>query len=222
MHPMKQLSTSAKKALRINFEGNTAKPATNFELTKRSNHNVKKMPSKKRSRKQHESYLPKNIMIKNIFSRVMNTKMHRLFWWIDLKFRKNMQQAQMGSSFLILGDRLVRLLHNIRISRIRTITKLGGATISQLFITVEFVNLRKVASIMIIIETNNVLRRQKMMAAFWKIECLLSENGQKIQCLVMQNQQELMTNYEEGIRHERPGKLLKTQSPNRIQAKLWE
>ena len=87
-----------------------------------------------------------------------------LFWWIDLKFPKNMQQAPMGTSFLILGDRLVRLLQNIRISCLRTITKRGGARVSQLFKTVEFVNLRKVASIMIIIETNNVLRKQKMMA----------------------------------------------------------
>ena len=120
-----------------------------------------------------------------------------------------MEQAPLGTSFLILVDRLVRLLRNIRTSSIRTITAFAEATVAQPFKTVDFVNMRKVASIMILIETNNVLRRQELMAAIWKIECLLSEVRPKIQCLVMQNQQELMINYQEGVRHEKTEKYSK-------------
>ena len=63
----------------------------------------------------------------------------------------NMQEPPLGTSHLILGDSLVRVLQNLRTSWITMVMAFGGATIAQLYRMVEWLNPGKIVDIMIFI-----------------------------------------------------------------------
>ena len=70
----------------------------------------------------------------------------------------NMQQPPLGTSHLILGDSLVRVLQNLRTSWITAVMAFGGATVAQFYRMVELMNPGRIPDIMILIGTNNVSR----------------------------------------------------------------
>ena len=80
----------------------------------------------------------------------------------------NLQQPPLGTSHLILGDSLVRVLQNLRTSWITTVMAFGGATIAHLFRMVELMTPGRILNIMILIGTNNVSRGSDEEEAQWK------------------------------------------------------
>ena len=99
----------------------------------------------------------------------------------------NRQQPPLGTSHLILGDSLVRVLQNLRSSWITTVLAFGGATIAQLFRMVELMNPGRIPNIMILIGTNNVSRGSDEEEAQWEsmMVCLFTTLSQKIKCAVL-------------------------------------
>ena len=69
-----------------------------------------------------------------------------------------MQQPPLGTSHLILGDSLVRVLQNLRTSWITTVMAFGGATMAQLIWMVELMEPGRVPKVMILVGTNNISR----------------------------------------------------------------
>ena len=80
----------------------------------------------------------------------------------------NMQQPPLGTSRLILGDRLVRVLQNLRTSWITTVMAFGGATKTKLYRMVDLMNPGRIPDIMILIGTNNVSRSSDEEEAQWE------------------------------------------------------
>ena len=70
----------------------------------------------------------------------------------------NLQQSPLGTSHLILGDSLVRVLLNLRTSWITTVMAFGGATMAQLFRMVESMSPGRILNVMILVRTNNISR----------------------------------------------------------------
>ena len=62
----------------------------------------------------------------------------------------NMQQTLLGTSHLILGDSLVRVLQKIRNSWITTVMAFGGATVAHLYRMVELMNPGRIPDMMIL------------------------------------------------------------------------
>ena len=79
----------------------------------------------------------------------------------------NMQKMPLGTSHLILGDSLVRVLQNLRKPWITTVMAFGGATIAQLLRMVKLMNTGRIPNIMILIGTNNVSRSSDEKEAQW-------------------------------------------------------
>ena len=98
-----------------------------------------------------------------------------------------MQQTLLGTSHLILGDSLVRVLQNMRTSWITTVMVFGGATIVQLFRMVELMNPGRIPMTMILIGKNNVSRGSDEEEAQWEsmMVCLLTTLWQKFWCAVL-------------------------------------
>ena len=96
----------------------------------------------------------------------------------------SLQQLPLGTSHLILGDSLVRVLQNLRASGITTAMAFGGATIAQLFWMVELMNSGRIPKIMILIGTNNVSRGSDEEEAQWEsmMVCLFTILWQKFKC----------------------------------------
>ena len=99
----------------------------------------------------------------------------------------NLQQPPLGTSHLILGDSLVRVLQNLRTSWITTVMAFGGATIAQLFWMVELMNPGRIPIIMILIGTKNVSRGSDEEKAQWesKMVCLFTTLWHKLKCAVL-------------------------------------
>ena len=99
----------------------------------------------------------------------------------------NLQQPPLGTSHLILGDSLVRVLQNLRTSWITTVMAFGGATIAQLFWMVELMNPGRILNIMILIRTNNVSRGSDEEEAQWEsmMVCLFTTLWHKFKCAVL-------------------------------------
>ena len=98
-----------------------------------------------------------------------------------------LQQPPLGTSHLILGDSLVRVLQNLRTAWITTLMAFAGATIAQLFQMVELMNPGRNPKIMILIGTNNVSRGSDEEEAQWEslMVCLLTSLWQKFNCAVL-------------------------------------
>ena len=99
----------------------------------------------------------------------------------------NLQQPPLGTSHLILGDSLVRVLSNLRTSWITTVMAFGGATIARLFRMVELMNPGRIPNVTILVETNNISRSSDEEEALLEsmMVCLFTTLCQKFNCAVL-------------------------------------
>ena len=128
-----------------------------------------------------------NNLVKNNFTGVPDADPRACFnrsTWIPAI---NMQQTPLRTSHLQLGDSLVRVHQNLRISRITTVMAFGGATIAQLYRMVELMNPGMIPNIMILIGTNNVSTDSDEEEAQWEsmMVCLFTTLNQKFKCAVL-------------------------------------
>ena len=107
---------------------------------------VRKMPAKKVSRVID---VQKNNLLKYNFTGVPETDPRACFNRATWSPAVNLQQPPLGTSHLILGDSLVRVLSNLRTSWVTTVMAFGGATIAQLYRMVELMNPGKIPNVMI-------------------------------------------------------------------------
>ena len=145
---------------------------------------IREMPMKKVSRVID---VQKNIQLKYSFTGVSDTDSRACFNRSNWNPAVNLQQPPLGTSHLILGESLVRVLQNLRTSWITTVMATGGATIAQLFRMVELMNLGRIPNIMILIGTNNVSRVSDEEEARWEsmMVCLFTNFRQKFNCALL-------------------------------------
>ena len=114
---------------------------------------IQKMPAKKVSRVID---IQKKNQLRYNFTGVPETDPRACFNRATWNPAVNLQQPPLGTSHLILGDSLVRVLSNLRTSWVTTVMAFGGATIAQLYRMVEQMNPGRIPSVMIQIGTNNI------------------------------------------------------------------
>ena len=145
---------------------------------------IREVPMKKVSRVFD---IQKNNQAKNHFTGVPDTDMraclNRSTWRPAVK----MQQPPLGTSHLILGDSLVRVLQNLRTSWITTVMAFGGATLAQLYRMVELMNAERIPDILILIGTTYVSRSSDEEEAQWesRMVYLFINIWQKFKCAVL-------------------------------------
>ena len=118
---------------------------------------IREMPVKKVSRVID---VQKNNQLKHSFTGVPDTDSRACFNRSTWSPAVNLQQPLLGTSHLILGDSLVRVLQNLRTSWITTVMAYGGTTIAQLFWMVELMKPGRIPNIMILVGTNNATKFQ--------------------------------------------------------------
>ena len=98
-----------------------------------------------------------------------------------------MQQPPLGTSHLILGDSLVRMLQNLWTSWNTTVMAFGSATIAQLFRMVELMNPGRIPNVMILAGTDNMSRSSDEEEAQWEsmMVCLFTTLWQRFNCAVL-------------------------------------
>ena len=116
---------------------------------------IQKMPVKKVSRVID---IQKNNQLRYNFTVVPETDPRACFNRATWNPAVNLQQPPLGTSHLILGESLVRVLSNLRTSWVTTVMAFGGATIAQLYRMVELMNPGRIPSVMIQVGTNNISR----------------------------------------------------------------
>ena len=139
---------------------------------------IRKMPAKKVSRIID---VQKNNQLKYNFAGTPETDPRACFNRATLSPAVNLQQPPLGTSHLILGDSLVRVLSNLRTSWVTTVMAFGGATIAQLYRMVELMN------VMILVGTNDISRGSDEQEALWEsmMVCLFTTLWQKFNCAVL-------------------------------------
>ena len=145
---------------------------------------IRKMPAKKVSRVID---VQKNNQLRYNFTGVPETDPRACFnraTWIPAV---NLQQPPLGTSHLILGDSLVRVLSNLRTSWVTTVMAFGGATIARLYRMVELMNPGRIPNVMILVGTNNISRSSDEEEALWEsmMVCLFTTLWQKFNCAVL-------------------------------------
>ena len=145
---------------------------------------VRKMPAKKVSRVID---VQKNNQLKYNFTGVPETDPRACFNRATWSPAVNLQQPPLGTSHLILGDSLVRVLSNLRTSWVTTVMAFGGATIAQLYRMVEVMNPGKIPNVMILVGTNDISRGSDEQEALWEsmMVCLFTTLWQKFSCAVL-------------------------------------
>ena len=145
---------------------------------------VRKMPAKKVSRIID---VQKNNQLKYNFTGVPETDPRACFNRATWSPAVNLQQPPLGTSHLILGDSLVRVLSNLRTSWVTTVMAFGGATIAQLYRMVELMNPGKIPNVMILVGTNDISRGSDEQEALWEsmMVCLFTTLWQKFSCAVL-------------------------------------
>ena len=145
---------------------------------------VRKMPAKKVSRVID---VQKNNQLKYSFTGVPETDPRACFNRATWSPAVNLQQPPLGTSHLILGDSLVRVLTNLRTSWVTTVMAFGGATIAQLYRMVELMNPGRIPSVMILVGTNDISRGSDEQEALWEsmMVCLFTTLWQKFSCAVL-------------------------------------
>ena len=145
---------------------------------------VRKMPAKKVSRVID---VQKNNQLKYNFTGVPETDPRACFNRATWSPAVNLQQPPLGTSHLILGDSLVRMLSNLRTSWVTTVMAFGGATIAQLYRMVELMNPGKIPNVMILVGTNDISRGSDEQEALWEsmMVCLFTTLWQKFSCAVL-------------------------------------
>ena len=116
---------------------------------------IQKMPAKKVSRVID---VQKNNQLRYNFTGVPETDPRACFNRATWNPAVNLQQPPLGTSHLILGDSLVRVLSNLRTSWVTTVMAFGGATIAQLYRMVELMNQGRIPDVMILVGTNDISR----------------------------------------------------------------
>ena len=145
---------------------------------------IRKMPAKKVSRVMG---VQKNNQLKYNFTGVPEADPRACFNRATWNPAVNLQQPPLGTSHLILGDSLVRVLSNLRTSWITTVMAFGGATIAQLFRMVELMNPGRIPNVTILVGTNNISRSSDEEEALWEsmMVCLFTTLWQKFNCAVL-------------------------------------
>ena len=128
-----------------------------------------------------------NKQIKYSFMGVPETCMRKCFNSSTWSPAINMQQLPLGSSQLILGDSLKRVLQNLKTLCITTVMAFESATVAQLYRVVELMNTGRIVDVMSIIGINNVSRSSDSEEAQWEamLMCLFTAVWQKFQCAVL-------------------------------------
>ena len=145
---------------------------------------IQKMPAKKVSRIID---VQKNNQLKYNFTGVPETDPRACFNRATWSPAVNLQQPPLGTSHLILGDSLVRILSNLRTSWVTTVMAFGGATIAQLYRMVELMNPGRIPNVMILVGTNDISRGSDEQEALWEsmMVCLFTTLWQKFNCAVL-------------------------------------
>ena len=145
---------------------------------------IQKMPAKKVSRVID---IQKNNQLRYKFTGVLETDLRACFNRATWNPAENLQQPPLGTSHLILGDSLVRVLSNLRTSWVTTVMVFGGATIAQLYRMVELMNPGRIPSVMIQVGTNNISRSSDEEEALSEsmMVCLFTALWQKFNCAVL-------------------------------------
>ena len=121
------------------------------------------------------------------FTGVPETDPRACFNRVTWNLAVNLQQPALGTSHLILGDSLVRVLSNLRTSWVTTVMAFGGATIAQLYRMVELMNPGRIPNVMILVGTNDISRGSDEQEALWEsmMVCLFTTLWQKFTCAVL-------------------------------------
>ena len=145
---------------------------------------IQKMPAKKVSRVID---VQKNNQLRYNFTGVPETDPRACFNRATWNPAVNLQQTPLGTSHLILGDNLVRVLSNLRTSWVTTVISFGGATIAQLYRMVELMNPGRIPNVMILVGTNDISRGSDEQEALWEsmMVCLFTTLWQKFNCAVL-------------------------------------
>ena len=145
---------------------------------------TRKMPAKKVSRVRD---VQKNNQLKYNFTGVPEADPRACFNRATWNPAVNLQQPTLGTSHLILGDNLVRVLSNLRTSWITTVMAFGGATIAQLFWIMELINLGRIPNVMILVGTSNISGSSDEEEALWEsmMVWLLTTLWQQFNCAVL-------------------------------------
>ena len=138
---------------------------------------IRKMPVKKVSRIKD---VQKNNQLKYNFTGVPETDPRACFTRATWSPAVNLQQSPLGTSQLILGDSLVRVLSNLRTSWVTTV-------IAQLYRMVELMNPGRIPNVMILVGTNDISRGSDEQEALWEsmMVCLFTTLWQKFNCAVL-------------------------------------
>ena len=142
------------------------------------------MPAKKVSRIID---VQKNNQLKYNFTGVPETDPRACFNRATWSPAVNLQQPPLGTSHLILGDSLVRVLSNLRTPWVTTVMAFGGATIAQSYRMVELMNPGRIPNVMILVGTNDISRGSDEQEALWEsmMVCLFTTFWQKFNCAVL-------------------------------------
>ena len=145
---------------------------------------IRKMPAKKVSRIID---VQKNNQLKYNFTGVPETDPRACFNRATWSPAVNLQQPPLGTSHLILGDSLVRVLSNLRTSWVTTVMAFEGATIAQLYRMVELMNPGRILNVMILVGTNDISRGSDEQEALWEsmMVGLFTTLWQKFNCAVL-------------------------------------
>ena len=145
---------------------------------------VRKMPAKKVSRIID---VQKNNQLNSNFTVVPETDPRACFNRATWSPAVNLQQPPLGTSHLILGDSLVRVLSNLRTSWVTTVMAFGGATIAQLYRMVELMNPGRIPNVMILVGMNDISRGSDEHEAILEsmMVCLFTTLWQKFNCAVL-------------------------------------
>ena len=145
---------------------------------------IQKMPVKKVSRVMD---VQKNNQLRYNFTGVPERDPRACFNRATWNPAVNLQQPPLGTSHLILGDSLVRVLSNLRTSWVTTVMAFGGATIAQLYRMVELMNPGRIPNVMILVGTNDISRGSDEQEALWDsmMVCLFTTLWQKFNCAVL-------------------------------------
>ena len=176
-----RMELSQEKIWRTGADTTTRPTKTTSKVPDRK---IRKNPMKKVSRVFD---VQKNNQVKKNFTGVPDTDMRACFNRSTWSPAVNMQQTPLGTSHLVLGDSLVRVLQNLRTSWITTVMAFGGATIVQLHRMVELINPRRIPNILILIGTNIVSRSSDEEEAQWELMmvCLFTTIWQKFKCAIL-------------------------------------
>ena len=145
---------------------------------------IQKMPANKVSRVID---VQKNNQLRYNFTEVPETDPRACFNRVTWNPAVNLQQPPQGTSHLILGDSLVRVLSSLRTSWVTMVMVFGGATISQLYRMLELMNPGRIPNVMILVGTNDISRGSDEQEALWEsmMVCLFTTLWQKFNCPVL-------------------------------------